>query len=339
MLSDTEYRLLVLTKISGIGRKSINSLISNGVFFRSKIEELAHYNPQLEALLTPQKIAVAQRKADEEIDLAQERGERIVTQLNQSDYPQSLFVTDDKPTILYVRGDMRSIKLKSVCIIGTRHPTDIGALSAERIARYFAKKGWCIVSGLALGTDSIAHKASVSLKSPTIAVLAHGLDDIAPKSNADLANRMIESGGALVTEYSYGVKPFPGQFVERDRIQACMAAGTIMVQSGINGGSLHATRATAALKRPIAVPIALAPDKAAGATAVSANIVFTEGTYLEKAELLKADLEAAKTIFVIRSRDDYPVFEESLENSRQQIAMKYKMVIDINKRPAPYASL
>lgn len=156
------------------------------------------------------------------------------------EYPVRLRSIQDSPAILYVKGDADSLNSSmSVAIIGTREPTDFGKGSAVKISSYFAEAGVCVVSGLARGCDTLAHKGCLKEGGLTVAVLAHGLDQIYPPENGELATKIFESGGCLVSEYPPGTKPSGLAFVERDRIQSGLSDATIVIETGVKGGTLH----------------------------------------------------------------------------------------------------
>jgi DNA processing protein len=105
------------------------------------------------------------------------------------------------------------------------------------LTRYWAEKGWSIVSGLALGCDAIAHRTAVEVRAHTVAVLAHGLHTIAPAQHRKLPEDILEAGGALESEFPFGKAPLPAQFAKRDRTQAGLAQAVLPIQSDLTGGS------------------------------------------------------------------------------------------------------
>ena len=155
-------------------------------------------------------------------------------------------VTNNKQNEKIITQDINSINnKKSIAIIGTRHPTIEGEEAGQYYGEYFAEKGFNIVSGLALGCDTIAHKAALSVKNgTTTAILAHGLHTISPKAHESIAIEIVEKGGVLLSEYFYGSPAFKTNFVERDRLQAGLAIATIVIQTGIKGGTMHAVQTT-----------------------------------------------------------------------------------------------
>jgi DNA processing protein len=152
-------------------------------------------------------------------------------------YPQSLRDIGDAPLILYVRGNLDALGKAGVAVVGTRKATSHGLQIAERIAEFLSVNGWPIVSGLALGIDAAAHEGALRGKSPTIAVLAHGLLKASPRANELLAQRILEAGGAWVSEHSARVPAKPEHFVLRNRIQVGLSVGSIIVEGALHSGS------------------------------------------------------------------------------------------------------
>lgn len=160
----------------------------------------------------------------------------------------------DSPLILYYKGNLQHINLRlGVAVIGTREPTKEGIKAGEYFSEEFARRGFNIVSGLAIGCDSSAHRGALNGNGLTTAFLAHGLDTIYPKENEDLAQQIIDKGGVLISEYSIGTPPMANYFVARDRLQSGLADATLVIQTGIKGGTMHAVNATINNQKPLFV--------------------------------------------------------------------------------------
>lgn len=129
-----------------------------------------------------------------------------------------------------------------VAVIGTRDPSDFGAKSAMRIAKRCVEQRLTVVSGLAVGCDTAAHRGAVAAGGLAIAVLAHGLHTVYPASNRGLASEILELGGMLVSEYPPNVDLRPNQLVERDRLQAGLSRGVIVIETDIEGGTMHTVK-------------------------------------------------------------------------------------------------
>jgi DNA processing protein len=162
-----------------------------------------------------------------------------------NDFPQSLKGIKDPPIVLNFKGDYKQLKdLTGIAIIGTREPTDEGVKSGEFFGKYFGEQGFNIVSGLAKGCDSAAHRGCVKSGGVTTAIVAHGLHTIYPKENFDLSEEILATGGIILSEYFIGIGALPNYFVERDRLQAGLSSATIVIQTAEKGGTMHAVDAT-----------------------------------------------------------------------------------------------
>lgn len=175
----------------------------------------------------------------------------IIPYLSES-YPSQLKDLNNPPINLYIDGDRDSIMGdKNIAIIGTRNPDKYIEDLAPDFCQYISKKASCIVSGLAIGCDAIAHQSCIKSNKATAAILPCGIDQIYPKKNADLAEDIKASGGCLISEYEPGVKPQKSYFIARDRIQAGLSHAVVLLQSTEDGGSMHAIRTMQGLKRHI----------------------------------------------------------------------------------------
>jgi len=239
------------------------------------------------------------------MEMAERHSARIVCEL-ESDYPALLKLTPDRPFFLYILGHLAQRQSKTVAVIGTRNPTNHGGIIAERLTSFLVEDGWSIVSGLALGCDAIAHKTALAKGGHTIAVLAHGLQTIAPAQHERLSQEIVAKGGALVTEYGFGIKPYPPQFVKRDRIQAGLAQGVVMIQSDLDGGSLHASRASIEYKRFLAVPKPTDRDVSNYEKQIQTNLILCGSDCSAKMNLLKCNSSALDRVIVVNDKDDYP---------------------------------
>lgn len=312
MISAATYKLLIASKVKGVGKRTLIELARDRLFFELEPKHWHLDIPQLRSLepSSPQ-YSKAMAQADKDVESA-ERQDGTVLSVQDAAYPELLLQVNDRPAILYVRGSPDAFSKKAIAIIGTREPTKHGEVTGHRIATYFAGNGWQIVSGLAVGLDTVAHESTLLSQGSTVAVLAHGLESVYPKQNAILAERILDSGGLLVSEYPYGTPSFPAHFVERDRIQAALSKAVIMVQTGESGGSWHASRAALRYGRRLAVPAPTSVDEAQGEPKVQGNVALATGTASAKMALLKCEISDLSRLTILRSRDDYPEFERVL---------------------------
>lgn len=199
-------------------------------------------------------------RAEEKVQRILETGIHILPYLSES-YPSQLKELNNPPINLYIDGNFDSILGdKNIAIIGTRNPDEYTKENASDLCEYISQKASCIVSGLAIGCDTIAHEACIKIKNPTAAILPCGIDQIYPKKNIGLANKIKALGGCLISEYEPGIKPQKSLFVARDRIQAGLSHGIVLLQSTEDGGSMHAIRTTQSLQRPFAAIAAPQPQ-------------------------------------------------------------------------------
>lgn len=297
--------LLSLSMLKGVGPVALKKASSIRGFVDKAIEELASEVPQISrALANGGDWQSAQEAAERQIDDAEKHRARILSPLD-TEYPHLLAATKDDPFILYVQGSLASNPAQSVAVIGTREPTAHGRLIAKRITQFFAEHDWSIVSGLAIGCDAVGHQMALDVGAHTVAVLAHGLHMIAPTRHKKLAQDILASGGALVSEYPFGQNVQSQQYVKRDRTQAGMAQGVVMVQSDVKGGSLHASRASLDYGRWLAVPYPTDKDRENAEPKVQANLLIAEGTDTERADLLRCSSSALQRVMILRGREDY----------------------------------
>lgn len=166
-------------------------------------------------------------------------------------YPQRLAEIIDAPPIIYVKGDLAALTCTGVAVVGTREASKAGLKAAAVIGEYIVRRGLSVVSGLALGIDAAAHNGALKGRGITIAILAHGLDSLSPKTNRPIADQLLAAGGALVSEHPPGVPARPPEFVRRNRIQSGMSLCSVVVESSEQGGAMHQAAFTVKQKRPL----------------------------------------------------------------------------------------
>lgn len=158
--------------------------------------------------------------------------------ISDKSYPFLLSQIYDPPEILYYMGELPRKKDILVSIVGSRKYTSYGERVTEEIAYSLAKEGLVIVSGLALGIDSIAHRSAIKAGGRTIAVLGSGLDIIYPKIHTNLAKEIIKTGGCLISEFKIGTPPYKANFPLRNRIVSGISRATIVIEAGEKSGAL-----------------------------------------------------------------------------------------------------
>ncbi|MGH7864108.1 MAG: DNA-processing protein DprA [Candidatus Binataceae bacterium] len=165
-----------------------------------------------------------------------------LVRLTDPDYPPNLKHIADPPTFLYVRGDGALAEPKCIAIVGARAASDAGRRMAQRLALELAAKGVVVVSGLARGIDAEAHQGALDAGGMTFAILGSGIDVIYPPEHRPLAEKIVQSGGALLTELRIGSPPIAENFPTRNRILAGICLGVVVVEAAERSGSLISAR-------------------------------------------------------------------------------------------------
>lgn len=229
-----------------------------------------------------------------------ELGIRTVSRYDDS-FPRKLLDTvseDGKkaaPILLYYKGDPTVTERPALAVIGTREPTEEGIRAGHYYAEAFASIGVNIVSGLALGCDTAGHLGALDAGGVTTAFLAHGLDTVYPAENTELAERIVASGGLLMSEYPVGDRVNRYNLVARDRLQAGLSDATLVVQTGVRGGTMHAVRATRAAGKPLFV---VDYSKSLGEKTEGNEYLKTNGA--QGLRVTKEEIEKSKDIYIAK---------------------------------------
>lgn len=233
--------LIALHLISNLGAQRIRKLLQSvdhprEIFYlnRRKIESVYGIGPK-----TAEEIITFDSwdKVDRIMDRTQRIRAEIMTFWDE-DYPPLLRETFDPPLMLWIKGRRKALQNESVAVVGTRKAGKYGLDTAKYFSRELARKGLTVISGLALGVDGAAHRATVRENGCTIAVLGSGIDVIYPGSHKKLAADIVDTGGAVISEFPLGAQPDAGNFPERNRIVSGLSLGTLVVASSIDGGSM-----------------------------------------------------------------------------------------------------
>lgn len=157
-------------------------------------------------------------------------------------YPRILKEIFDPPEVLYYIGSLGALESPCIAVVGSRKVTRYGEQATKEIVRDLITAGVTVVSGLALGIDSVAHQAAIKNNGKTVAVLANGLDKIYPASHANIARAIIAKGGALISEYPPKTPTYPANFPVRNRIVVGLCLGTVIIEATIRSGTLISAR-------------------------------------------------------------------------------------------------
>src|SRR5208282_3709008 len=173
---------------------------------------------------------------------------------DSEDYPPLLKEIPDAPLLLYVRGDVKVLSQFAVAMVGTRRPSAYGSSVAHRLAHDLAQRQLVVVSGLARGVDSAAHRGALEAQGKTVAVLGSGINVIYPRENKSLAEEVAKSG-AVISEFPLGTGPTPENFPIRNRIISGLSLGVVIVEAAEYSGSLITARLALEQNREVfAVP-------------------------------------------------------------------------------------
>ncbi|GAA0515283.1 MULTISPECIES: DNA-processing protein DprA [Pigmentiphaga] len=252
---------LRLTLEPGIGPATARELLQavglpQRLYSLSRDELAALLPPPLAAQLarspSPQHAATLERT----LRWAEHPGHHLLT-LADAGYPRALLAIHDPPPLLYLAGDPSRLSPQAIAIVGARHATPDGMANARAYARHLAQRGWCIVSGLALGIDTAAHEGALEAGAAgggTVAVVGTGVDVVYPPRNRGLAER-IAAQGAIVSEFPLGLPALPHQFPRRNRLVAGLTQGTLVAEAAARSGSLITARLAADAGREVfAIP-------------------------------------------------------------------------------------
>lgn len=157
--------------------------------------------------------------------------------VDDADYPEPLKNIENAPPFLFVRGKLPSFH-KAMAVVGTRSATDYGMLATKKFTADLVRHGFVVVSGLAMGIDSVAHKTALESNGITVAVLGSGVDIISPSSNYRLGQNILQGGGAIISAYPMGTQAQRHHFPDRNVIIACLCQGTLVAEGGMHSGAL-----------------------------------------------------------------------------------------------------
>lgn len=229
-------------------------------------------------------------------------------------YPQRLLNCYDSPALLYYRGIADLNCSKIIAVVGTRNHTEYGKTICEKFIEELAVENILVVSGLAFGIDTIAHKAAIKNNLSTVAVLAHGLDRIYPSQNKQLAKHMIEQGG-LLTEFISNTNPDKQNFPKRNRIVAGISDAVIVMETGIKGGSLITAELGNSYNKDVfAIPGRVNDSKSEGCNYLiknnKASLINSADDFLEMMNWKPAEKKAIKKqreLFIELTEDEKTV--------------------------------
>lgn len=238
-----------LTELEGAGMPpEAAQFCFDGRAKAAAIEEEARVNEQQASFLTPEDVS----------------------------YPDRLLEIYDPPAVLWVRGNAQLLRRPGIAVVGTRQPTPYGSGMAEMLSRDLARRGMVIMSGMARGVDSCAHKGALEVGGATVAVWGTGIDVIYPKENKKLAEQIVAQGGVIVSEFPLGTFPAPQNFPIRNRTLSGMSIGVLVVEAGEYSG----TRITARCALDQGRDVYAVPGNATNKNAWGPNTLIKQGAKL-----------------------------------------------------------
>ncbi len=277
-IEEARLAWLALTLTPGMGptrcARAVQRLGSAGRLFHASLTEL-------EGLGMPAESAQfcfdgrARAAAVEEAARVEQQQACFLTPEDEA-FPDLLLEIYDPPAVLWVRGDVRLLSRPGIAVVGTRQPTPYGAGMAEMLSRDLARHGMVVMSGMARGVDSCAHKGALEAGGATVAVWGTGIDVIYPKENKKLAEDIVAKGGAIVSEFPLGTFPAPQNFPIRNRTLSGMSVGVLVVE----GGEYSGTRITARCALDQGRDVYAVPGNATNKNAWGPNTLIKQGAKL-----------------------------------------------------------
>lgn len=252
---------------------------------------------------------------------------RLISFTN-SEYPSLLREIPDSPILLFASGKTLNADLPSIAIVGARNASQMGYEIAHDFAFRLAEAGFNIVSGLALGIDTYAHRGALEAKGETTAVLANGVDIVYPRGNVKVRQKMVESG-TIVSEFAPGVAPLPWYFPIRNRIISGMCIATLVIEASARSGSLITARLAGEQNREIfAIPGGMGNSPSEGTMNLikeGANLVTSPEEIID----YYADLLHIKKTEYLKKREDD--FQISLNGEERKLLMRLASGADVDQ--------
>ncbi len=332
-------KIIALGRLKGMGKKRITDFLEevfekkgsyDFVFDDFSCSKINQLKKLVETELTRSSWDFQCNNAKEIIDNSLDK--KIATiNFSDAEYPKELAVLPKKPLVLFVKGNIKLLTdEKKVAVVGTRNPSILAQKMTLKITEQLSNLGYTVVSGLAIGCDSLAHEMASVTNGKTIAILAHGLDvPVYPKVNRTLADDILRNGGALVSEYPLGTTLRPSYLVERDEWQSGMSLGTITIESSKSGGSRHASYKALNQDRELAVL-----DHTLFRNGEGQQLYFSNDSTIS----LNQQLLAEKKAFPLYSLDSIFEFDKEMQSIKEKVNKKYsrittnKTIVTTNKQ-------
>ena len=228
---------------------------------------------------------------------------RIIT-LADAEYPQTLLNISDPPSVLYVKGRIDLLNVRSLAVVGSRNSTAQGVRNAEAFAKAASESGLCIVSGMAHGIDAAAHKGGLQGVGSTIAVVGTGLDKVYPAANRELAHQLAQHG-TIISEFPLGTPPLASNFPRRNRIISGLSEGCLVVEASLQSGSLITARMALEQGREVfAIPGSIHSPQSKGCH----SLIKQGAKLVENAQDILEELGFSSDVSKTKVVDEHPLF-------------------------------
>lgn len=244
------------------------------------------------------------------INKLNEENAKIVTCFD-GNYPERLININNYPYILYYKGDIKEIDNLSIAIVGSRKATNYGIFAAEKFTKELSELGVNIISGLASGIDGVAHRTAIKNNTLTFGVIGCGMDIIYPKSNESLYHNIVESKGAVITEFPFGMKPLPANFPVRNRIISGLSNGVLVIEAQQKSGTLITVSHAAEQGREIFA----VPGNINSLYSKGTNLLIKDGAKITTCieDIIEEILEFKKNLKEERKNSIYNLNEEEIK--------------------------
>jgi len=310
---------LQLIRSENVGPRAFRDLLNHFGGAAAALEALPELARRGGALLSPR--VFSRQQAEDEIAALERLGARLVA-LGEPEFPVVLAAADGAPPLIALQGSADVLALPAVAIVGARNASAAGRSFALRLAQDLGSRGFCVVSGLARGVDATAHEAA--LRTGTVACLAGGLDRIYPPENEPLLARILDHGGAAITEMPLGWEPRARDFPRRNRVIAGLSRAVVVVEAALRSGSLITARLALEMGREVmAAPGSPLDPRCEGSNRLlrdGATLITSADHVVEALEpILREALPVPPEAFLSEDDDDPTAALEHDDSARARI--------------------
>ncbi|MDT8316385.1 MAG: DNA-processing protein DprA [bacterium] len=312
MPSDNEIDIrfwMALTRVGGVGGVTANRLVEHFGSAKAVFDAAENKFKDIKGIRVSAVKGIAAFKGWEEIDREIDRARRLgisIISLQDSRYPGNLINIPSPPLILYVMGRLSAADAAAIAVVGSRNPSSYGLEMAGKFSAHFAKEGLAVVSGLARGIDTAAHKSALKAGGRTIAVLGCGIDVVYPPESSKLF-RQIADNGVLISEFPLGTQPDAMNFPRRNRIISGLSLGVLVVEAALKSGSLITANYAAEQGRDVYV----IPGNINSARSKGSNRLINDGAmFVDAPETIIEDLQPRRSESKIKIKSPEFAFNE-----------------------------